>query len=152
MSLSTILKYSIFIATTAVSYCWNTTGINVAGITSSSGVASNQLNSPYGIIFDSSNSLFIADEVNNRIQKWSSGGSSGTTVAGFANGNAGTGGVTSVDGLFVPRDVAVDSNGNLYIVDTGYQRVVYWPNGGSTCIIVAGQGREPLKSVKNMQF
>ena len=128
-----------FVATTSISLRWNSTGITVAG-TGSSGLAANQLDSAYGISFESPNSVYIADESNDRIQKWLVGGSSGTTVAGYGNGTSGPSSFNST-GLFNPRDVVVDSSGNLYIVDTSWHRVLYWPNGGSSGKAVAGQSR-----------
>lgn len=46
------------------------------------GSAANQLSSPRGIFVDSQGNLFIADEVNSRIQKWALGATLGITVAG----------------------------------------------------------------------
>ena len=69
---------------------WNATGTTVAGVTSSAGTAMNQLDRPFSIALDSSNTLYIADQQNNRIQKWLSGASTGTTVAGQSSGTSGT--------------------------------------------------------------
>lgn len=125
--------------TTSISFRWNSTGITVAG-TGSSGLAANELDSAYGISFVSPNSIYIADESNNRIQKWTIGASNGSTVAALENGTAGPSTFNST-GLFNPRDVVLDSNGDLYIVDTSWHRVLFWPNGGSSGTTVAGQSR-----------
>ncbi|CAF1665204.1 unnamed protein product, partial [Didymodactylos carnosus] len=81
--------------TTAVNSCtfrWNTTGITVAGVTSTSGAAANLLNFPYDVFIDSQNVMYIADSSNNRIHRWllnvTSG--NGTTVAGSSAGTSGT--------------------------------------------------------------
>jgi hypothetical protein len=63
---------------------WNTTGITVAGITGSSGVAANQLYMPISIAVDTSKTLYISENGNHRIQKFLPGASNGTTVAGVS--------------------------------------------------------------------
>ena len=60
---------------------------SVAG-TGSPGSESDQLYDPYGIFVDISFDLYVADSVNNRIQRFSSGQMNATTVAG--NGTSGT--------------------------------------------------------------
>ena len=134
-----MLLYFDFVATTSISLQWNSTGITVGG-RGFSGLADDQLNSAYGISFVSPNSLYIADESNHRIQKWLVGAVNGSTVAGLTNGTSGPSGLNST-GLFNPRDVTLDSSGDLYIVDTSWNRVLYWPNGGSSGFAVAGQGK-----------
>jgi uncharacterized protein (TIGR03437 family) len=78
-----------------------------------------QLNAPYGVAVDSAGNLYIADSANNVIRKVANGVI--TTFAG-TNGSFGFGGdngsATSAL-LFTPSAVAVDSAGNLYILDSG---------------------------------
>ena len=77
------------------------------------GMGANQLNWPRGLAFDNQENLYIADEGNERIQKWEPGATSGTTVAG-GNGSG------SDDSQFnSPRDVIVDSNGNTMYIPPG---------------------------------
>ena len=113
---------------------WNRTGITIAGVTGQPGNGSNQLCYPYGLSIDWSNALYIADRCNNRVQKYTRGALYGETVAGQASGVNGTGpsffrGVTDVD---------VDSNGNIYAVDTENQRIQMWSPGSSAGVTVAG--------------
>ena len=82
-----------------------------------------QLNQPEGVAVDASGNLFIADTGNNRIREVSPDGII-TTVAG--NGTAGYSG----DGVRPPppsstilQGVAVDASGNLFIADTGNNRI-----------------------------
>ncbi len=124
--------------TAKTQYLWNSIGITVAGVTGSAGTAANLLTYPCGIVLDSSNSLYIADSGSNRIQRWSSAASSGSTVAGKSNGATGTG----LDYLSVPNDVAVDTHGNIYVVDTYNHRVVFWTVGASAGTLVAGTGKK----------
>lgn len=113
---------------------WNTTGITVAGVTSQQGAASNKLYLPIGLAIDYANSLYIADYGNNRIQKYETGASFGQTVAGQANGT----GCNSSACLFQPTDVTVDTNNNVYALDSGNNRVQFWSNGSLSGITVAG--------------
>lgn len=113
---------------------WNSTGITVAGVSSSPGVSVNQLTLPYSIAIDSSNSLYMADRLNNRIQKWTYGATSGITIARQANGVSGTG----LNYLNQPCDVILDVNNNFYIADTDNHRVLFWSINATTEIMVAG--------------
>ncbi|CAF4907833.1 unnamed protein product [Rotaria socialis] len=115
---------------------WNATGITVAGVTGVSGSTPNKLNKPQGLSIDSNGTLYIADQNNCRVQKWLSGASNGTTVAGQSNGTCGSG--PSL--LQTPQGVIVDSNGNVYAVDTYNNRVQLWSYGASFGIMVAGTG------------
>jgi hypothetical protein len=110
---------------------WNST---VAGITSSTGTAMNQLDRPFDLALDSSTTLYIADQQNNRIQKWPMGASTKTTVAGQSSGTLGT---TSTD-LNQPSGIVLDSNNNIYVTDASNNRVQFWSNGASSGTTVAG--------------
>ncbi|CAF0975438.1 unnamed protein product [Rotaria sordida] len=111
---------------------WNTTGITVAGIVGNPGNANNQLNTPFDVILDYANNLYIADRANHRIQKYSLGASIGKTVAG--NGTIGS----SQYQLYNPSRVIIDLNGNFYISDTYNHRIQFWRNGAVSGTIVAG--------------
>lgn len=113
---------------------WNTTGTRVAGITSSPGTAANQLDRPFSVVLDSSNALYIADQQNNRIQKWIMGAASGTTIAGQSGGGLGT---TSSD-FNQPSAIILDASNNFYVADTLNYRIEYWLNGASSGNTVAG--------------
>ena len=82
------------------------------------------LSGPYGVAVDSAGNLYIADSYNQRIRKVSGGII--TTVAGEgvnAVAFSGDGGPAVNAGLFTPTAVALDSTGNLYIVDNLNNRV-----------------------------
>lgn len=127
---------SIFAATSFL-FRWNSTGMTVAGITGSSGTDATQLANPFGVTLDSSNTLYIADRDNNRVQKWLSGASNATTVAGQSSGVSGTG----LNCLNQPSNVEVDSTGNIYVTEVYNYRVLFWPSGASSGTLVAGNGR-----------
>jgi uncharacterized protein (TIGR03437 family) len=96
-----------------------------------------QLNSPFSVTVDSAGNLYIADSGNNRVRKISNGVI--TTVAGNGTtGFSGDNGPATSAQLYFPTGVAVDSAGNLYIADSGNNRVRKVANGVITT--VAGNG------------
>ena len=85
------------------------------------------LSQPTGVTVDAAGNLYIADLGNNRIRKVNPFGMiSGTitTVAGYGvTGYSGDGGPATSGSLTAPCGVAVDAAGNLYIADTGNDRI-----------------------------
>lgn len=117
---------------------WNPIGRTVAGVTSSSGTNATLLRNVRGLALYSGTLLNIADKDNHRVQRWSIGGSSGFTVAGQENGTSGA----ALNELYGPTGTALDSNGNIYVADSGNHRVVFWTIGASSGTIVAGNGKK----------
>jgi sugar lactone lactonase YvrE len=58
-------------------------------------------------------------------------------VAGQSNGIGGPG----ASFLNYSNDVAVDSNDNVYVVDTYNNRIQLWPFNASSGITIAGNGK-----------
>ncbi|MGO9094620.1 MAG: kelch repeat-containing protein [Bryobacteraceae bacterium] len=115
------------------------------GIPSFSGdggpAASASFDGPSGIAVDASGNLFIADSGDQRIRKVSTNGII-TTVAGSGSlGFSGDGGPAASALLDVPRGVAVDALGNLFIADTDNQRIRKVSAGGIIAT-VAGDGTQ----------
>ena len=76
-----------------------------------------------GITSDAQGNLYIADTQNHRVRKIDSNGVI-TTIAGTGSfGFSGDGGSAAVAQLNAPTDVAVDSQGNIYIADSGNNRI-----------------------------
>ncbi len=75
---------------------------------------------PEGLVLEGGKQLFIADTGNNRIQRMDLNTGVISTVAGAGEaGNSGDGGPAVNAKLDGPMGIAIDSNGNLYIADTG---------------------------------
>ena len=84
-----------------------------------------QLNHPMAVAVDAAGDLFIADEGNNRIRRVDANTNVITTVAGNDDiyGFGGDGGRADRALLSLPLGVAVARNGDVYISDTGNDRV-----------------------------
>jgi sugar lactone lactonase YvrE len=100
-----------------------------------------QLNAPAAVAFDGAGNLYIADGGNHRIRRLTAAGVI-TTIAGTGSGGfSGDGGPATSAQLFSPQGVAVDGRGNVYIGDTGNNRVRRIAPDG-TISTVAGNGVE----------
>ena len=124
----------------------NTT-IIVAG-NDSLGSTSTTLQNPSGIFVDSCSNLFVADTVNNRIQRFSSGERNATTVAGNGAPNTFT--------LNHPTDVVMDGGGFLFIVDQDSHSIVGSGPGGFQCVAgcmgTHGNASNQLNRPQSMSF
>jgi DNA-binding beta-propeller fold protein YncE len=78
---------------------------------------------PQGVAVDTSGNVYVTDEYNDRIQKFSS---DGTFITKWGSDG-------SANGQFeAPHGVAVDSSGNVYVADVGNSRVqVFVPSNTS---------------------
>jgi uncharacterized protein (TIGR03437 family) len=100
-------------------------GTGTAGAPSAeTGVAVQQpLRYPQGLAMDSQGRLLIADTQNNRIRRLNSDGTI-TTVAGTStSGSTGDGGAATSAKLTGPQGMAMDTAGDLYISDTGNNKI-----------------------------
>ncbi len=94
----------------------------------SEGDGPGQFKEPWGIAVDAAGHVYVADTWNHRIQKFDAEGNLLRQWGGYgATGGAAVGD----EGLFWgPRDVAIDTAGNVYVTDTGNKRVqVFGPDG-----------------------
>ena len=83
-----------------------------------------RLNHPTGVTLDGDGNVFVADTDQHRIRRVDAKTGIITTVAGTGmNGFSGDGGPATAADLEGPEKVAVDSAGNLFITDTGNDRI-----------------------------
>ena len=116
-------------------------GGGISGLGDGGPATAAQLNQPVGVAVDGSENLYIADAGNSRVRKVDGSGTI-TTVAGTGGfGFSGDGGPATAAQLNSPYGVALDGSGNLYIGDTGNQRVRR-VNGSGTISTVAGTGTQ----------
>jgi trimeric autotransporter adhesin len=104
------------------------------------------LNYPYGVAVDTSGNIYIADSWNNRIRLVTKNTGIITTVAG--NGTrrySGDGGLATSAILNYPHGVAVDTSGNIYIADSGNNRIRLVTKNTGIITTVAGDGTRGYK-------
>ena len=88
----------------------------------SEGSALGQFNIPWNIDIDAKGNLYVADSLNNRIQKFDSEGNFITKWGSFGNGS----------GQFKnPTGIAIDSKGSLYVADSYNNRIQKFDSEGN---------------------
>ncbi|MGD0016745.1 MAG: immunoglobulin domain-containing protein [Verrucomicrobiia bacterium] len=80
-----------------------------------------QFSDPIGIAVDTNGNVYVADYDNHTIRKVTPVGTNWvtTTIAGTASLHGSTNGTNSEALFYNPAGVAVDTNGNVYVADTG---------------------------------
>lgn len=98
------------------------------------------LDTPTGVAVDGHGDVFIADSHNQRVRMVNPQGIISTVAGNGVAGYSNDGGAAASASLFLPRAVAVDAAGDLYIADTGNNRIRRVSNGVITT--VAGDGEQ----------
>ena len=89
----------------------------------SSAATAASLNEPYGLAFDGSGNLYIADGINHRIRKVTPSGIIFTFAGNGIPAFAGDSSAATAASLNFPAGIAFDDSGNLYIADTYNNRI-----------------------------
>ncbi len=105
------------------------------------------LDSPTGVAVDAAGNVYIADRHNQRIRMVTPGGTISTVAgsggASFSGAYGGDGASPAAASLSRPSGVSVDAGGNIYIADTGNQRIRIIAGGaGGTIGSVAGSNQQ----------
>jgi sugar lactone lactonase YvrE len=107
----------------------------LAGKPNSCGSTSELLHFPSGVAFDSEGRLYVSDTNNHRVQCFAPGQSAGVTVAGSAEGVAGTG----LGQLNMPTGVCIDPrDGSIIVADRMNSRVLRFRAGACEGEVVVG--------------
>ena len=116
-------------------------GNGTAGSTGDGSAATSaELDAPTGVAVDSSGNIYVADKINNKIRKFTLGGDIGTVAGDGTSGSSGDGSAATSAELNSPNGVAVDSFGNIYIADTGNNRIRKVNAGTHDIDTMAGNG------------
>lgn len=104
------------------------------------GISSNSLNSPFCVRVDSNGNVYICDTNNNRVLFYTSTSTTATRVYGTSGSftTPGTGSASSTT-LSNPQDITFDGSGNLYISDSGFNRILIFNGASTTATSVIGQ-------------
>lgn len=97
------------------------------------------LNTPWGIVVDSQDRVYIADAGTHAVRRVNTDGTVVTIAGTGAAGSSGDGGQATSARLNAPVRLAFDSAGNLYIADSGNHRIRRVTPGGIIST-VAGTG------------
>ena len=105
-------------------------GITVAG-GKGLGTAPDQLAQPSSVFVDAAGTLYVADKLNGRVQKFPPNSTSGTNATTVAGGN-GLG--PAANQLDNPDGVFIDATGNIYVADDANNRIQQFMPGGINVI------------------
>ncbi len=107
-------------------------GNGVSGYGGDGGPAiSAQLACPHGVAVDASGTLYIADTGNHRLRKVGPDGTISTIAGNGVQGFSGDGGPAINAQLYSPTSLAMDASGDLFIADTGNNRIREISKGGA---------------------
>ncbi|CAF4497214.1 unnamed protein product [Rotaria sp. Silwood2] len=110
----------------------NTTAGTIVAGNNTAGSTLYQLRNPWGVFVDSMYGVYVVDRGNHRLQYWELNAVVGVTVAG----QSGVAGAFS-NQFNLPTAITFDQFGNLYVLDSGNDRIQQWVPGSTFGVTVA---------------
>ncbi len=107
----------------------------------SQGAEPGQFNEPWGIAVGKDGTVYVADTWNHRIEKFDKDGNFLAQWGVF--GDIGTAWDENLLQLYGPRAIAIDADGNLWVADTGNERIIQFDPQGEPLDVFGGVGGEP---------
>jgi DNA-binding CsgD family transcriptional regulator/sugar lactone lactonase YvrE len=114
------------------------------------------LSQPRGLAIDATGNLLIADTADNRVRRVDANGMITTIVGDGTMGWGGDGGPAEKASLSLPQGLAVDPQGDLFIADTGNERIREVKDGVITTVAgngnsgFSGDGGNGVKAMVNL--
>jgi uncharacterized protein (TIGR03437 family) len=115
-----------------------------------------ELHTPSDVAVDSSGNVYIADTANASIRKVTTDGLINTVAGNQTVGSTGDGAAATSASLLAPISLAVDSSGNIFILENGDAKVRKVDTKGNINTIAgtgaegfSGDGGDPLKATMN---
>jgi tripartite motif-containing protein 71 len=112
------------------------TGGHLLRVVGQQGSGPGQLSFPYGVAADSAGRVFVADDLNHRVVRFSSAPDYRYKARWGSYG-------TAPGQLAYPRGIAVDAPGNVYVANTGDDRIDVFDRGGQLLRSFGSSGRAP---------
>ena len=97
-----------------------------------------ELNKPFGVCVDPLGNVFIADLINSRVRRVDAATGIITTFAGGGSATIGDGGPATDARIVYPAKLCFDGSGNLYIAESGHNRIRRVDAGTGIITTVAG--------------
>lgn len=104
----------------------------------SQGAGDGQFNEPWGIAVAPNGTVVIADTWNHRIETFDA---DGTFIKAWGTfGDVGDKYDENLDQLYGPRSLAIDKDGNIWVTDTGNERIIEYSAEGEALDVYGGTG------------
>jgi sugar lactone lactonase YvrE len=143
-----VLYYSS--GSTTASRVYGQAGSFTTGTARNGGITADSLSNPTGVAISSVGTLYVSDSGNNRVLVYPSGSTTATKVYGQGGlFNTWNFAPVTADSLYIPMGLKVDNLGNLYIVDGGNHRVLYYTGTNTTAARVYGQAGSFTSNTQN---
>ena len=121
---------------------YSSSGVVVAGLS-----LTTKLTDPVGVALDAKGDLFVAAAGNNNVEEFAYGNTGTYSSVGTEVAGTGVSG-SAANQLSAPHGLALDSNGDLFVVDTGNDRVMEYAYSSATASY-ATTGTEVAGSLPN---